>query len=95
MNIPKDIEQNHSFREYKHLAINGSILSDEYCHFVRKPDERDDKENHAYYGEWEDVTEKDKQEERIKRKQEEIEEIKRQMLKEARKTKNPEEQDEQ
>lgn len=91
MNIPKDIEQNYSCKEYKHLAINNSILSDEYCHFVRKPDPSDDAENHTYYGDWEDVTDKDKQEERIKRKQEEIETIKRQMLKEARKTKNPEE----
>ena len=80
--ILEDIANDNSIKEYRNIPLSNSVLDDDYLHMIRKPDERDDPYAKLYFGDWEDVTEKDKREERILRKQKEIEALRRQLLKE-------------
>lgn len=60
--LPPEIRNNPHCKEYRHLhAGNPSPLYEDYCHFVREPHPDDvPGPNGTYYGEWKDVTVKDK-----------------------------------
>lgn len=74
--IPNDIYNNHKIKSYGILPVTGDILSNEYHRFVRQPHADDvppdSKGGPLYFGEWEEVTELDQAEERVKRAKKEL-----------------------
>ena len=82
LSLPDDVRDDHSICSYVHLhSGSNSPLHDDYCHYVRLHDERDDPDNHLYYGEWTDITNIDKRRALIAKLEQEREEIEKRLNK--------------
>ena len=80
--MPEDVQNDASCKSYIHYHVgNTSPLAQDYCHYVRQPDERDDEVNHQYCGDWVDVTEDDRVKARIEAKKKELADLERQRRK--------------
>ena len=71
--LPDDVRDDPTCREYHHLHPgDNSPLHDDYCHYIRKDCDEDNLQQGLWYGEWEDVTEKDKAKAIVEKKRKEL-----------------------
>lgn len=79
--IPTEIRNNNSVRDWRRLAMSSHDPLDVEEHWCRMDDERDG--DGKYYGEWKDVTSITQAQWDLKRTEEEMERMQKDLLKQA------------